>query len=38
MWIDEWIASKEQSFYRRGIHLLPQKWEKYIASMSKYYN
>jgi len=24
-WIDEWIASKDQSFYRRGIYLLPER-------------
>ncbi|EFN81191.1 hypothetical protein EAI_13125, partial [Harpegnathos saltator] len=24
-WMDEWIASKPESFYRRGIHLLSEK-------------
>lgn len=37
-WIDEWIASKDQSFYRSGIHLLLQRWEKCIASESKYFH
>jgi len=30
-WIDSWIASKDVSFFRRGIHLLPEKWEKVMA-------
>jgi len=31
-WIDEWIASKDESFYRRGTKLLPEKWQKFIDS------
>ncbi|KAG5318247.1 MOS1T transposase, partial [Pseudoatta argentina] len=27
-WIDSWIASKDMSFFRRGIHVLPERWEK----------
>jgi len=26
--VDEWIASKDIAFYRRGIALLPERWEK----------
>ncbi|XP_066152182.1 uncharacterized protein [Euwallacea fornicatus] len=26
-WVDEWFVSKEQFFWR-GIHKLPEKWEK----------
>jgi len=37
-WIDEWIASKDQSFYRRGIYLLPKRWKKCIASEGKYFD
>jgi len=29
--IDDWIASKE-AFFRRGIHMLPERWEKIVAS------
>ena len=29
-WVDSWIA-KDVSFFRDGIHLLPDKWEKVMA-------
>lgn len=35
--LDEWIASKDEHFFYRGIHLLPKKWEKVIASDGKYF-
>ena len=25
IWIDSWIASKDMSFFRRGIHILPER-------------
>ncbi|KAG5318558.1 MOS1T transposase, partial [Pseudoatta argentina] len=25
-WIDSWIASKDMSFFRREIHVLPERW------------
>ena len=31
-WVSEWIASKDESFFRRGIRLLPERWEKVIAN------
>ncbi|KAG5321286.1 MOS1T transposase, partial [Pseudoatta argentina] len=31
-WIDSWIASKDMSFFRRGIHVLPERWEKKSAA------
>ncbi|KAG5325192.1 MOS1T transposase, partial [Pseudoatta argentina] len=31
-WIDSWIASKDMSFFRRGIHVLPERWEKVVSS------
>ncbi|EFN83228.1 Histone-lysine N-methyltransferase SETMAR, partial [Harpegnathos saltator] len=31
-WLDEWFRSKDASFYRRGIHVLPERWQKYAAS------
>jgi len=31
-WMDEWIASKDIAFYRRGITLLPEKWEKVVEN------
>lgn len=27
-WIDQFIASKDEEFFRRGIRLLPERWEK----------
>ena len=31
-WVSEWIASKDESFFRCGIRLLPERWEKVIAN------
>jgi len=30
--IDDWIASKDEAFFRRGIHMLPERWEKVVVS------
>jgi [histone H3]-lysine36 N-dimethyltransferase SETMAR len=35
-WMDEWLASKDSSFYRRGIQLLPERWEKVIENDGQY--
>jgi len=29
--IDDWIASKDEAFFRRGIHMLSERWEKIVA-------
>ncbi|EGI67646.1 Mariner Mos1 transposase [Acromyrmex echinatior] len=31
-WIDSWIASKDDQFFRRRIRTLPERWEKVVAS------
>ena len=31
-WLDEWFAAKGKDFYWRGIHKLPERWEKYVTS------
>jgi len=36
-WIDMWIASKDEQFVRRGIHTLPERWEKVVASDGQYF-
>ncbi|KAG5324230.1 NCASE ceramidase, partial [Pseudoatta argentina] len=36
-WIDSWIASKDMSFFRRGIHVLPERWEKVVNSDGQYF-
>lgn len=27
-WLDDWLAAKNQQFFWRGIHKLPERWEK----------
>lgn len=36
-WVDSWIASKDVSFFRRGIQMLPERWEKVVASDGQYF-
>jgi len=36
-WFDEWFASKDEEFFWRGIHKLPERWEKCIISEGKYF-
>ncbi|KAG5319463.1 MOS1T transposase, partial [Pseudoatta argentina] len=36
-WIASWIASKDMSFCRRGIHVLPARWEKVASSDGQYF-
>jgi len=36
-WIDEWIASKNEDFFNRGIYLLLKKWEKVIAGDGQHF-
>lgn len=36
-WIDSWIASKDKSFFRRGIQLLPERWEKVVSNDGQYF-
>ncbi|KAG5326303.1 MOS1T transposase, partial [Pseudoatta argentina] len=36
-WIDSWIASKDMSFFRRGIRVLPERWEKVVSSDGQYF-
>ena len=36
-WVDSWIAAKGESLFRRGIRMLPERWEKVVASEGKYF-
>lgn len=36
-WVDEWIESKSADFFWRGIHLLPERWAKVVASDGQYF-
>ena len=31
-WVDSWITSKDKEFFGRGIRMLPERWEKVVAS------
>ena len=35
--VDSWLASKDMSFFQRGIQMLPERWEKGAASDGKYF-
>lgn len=37
-WLDEYFASKPISFYRDGIHHLPDRWQKAIDSNGEYFD
>ncbi|EFN78834.1 hypothetical protein EAI_07076, partial [Harpegnathos saltator] len=32
------INFTEESFYHRGIHLLPEKWDKVVENEGKYFD
>jgi len=36
-WVDWWIASKDGDFFRRGICMLSERWEKVVASDGQYF-
>jgi hypothetical protein len=36
-WLDSWITSKDESFFRHGIRMLPERWEKVVASDGQYF-
>ncbi|KAG5327659.1 MOS1T transposase, partial [Pseudoatta argentina] len=36
-WFDSWISSKDEQFFRRGIHSLPERWSKVVESNGKYF-
>ncbi|UYV69227.1 hypothetical protein LAZ67_6002893 [Cordylochernes scorpioides] len=35
-WVDVWIASKDK-FFRHGLRMLPERWEKVVAKDGKYF-
>jgi len=37
-WLQNWIASKDKSFFRDGIRRLPERWEKVVGSDGQYFN
>lgn len=36
-WLDGWFASKTDNFFFDGIHALPERWAKCVASEGKYF-
>ncbi|GFW04243.1 mariner Mos1 transposase [Trichonephila clavipes] len=36
-WLGNWLASKDRSFFWRGIHKLPKRWGKCVASDGCYF-
>ena len=36
-WVDSWIASKDEAFLRRGIRMLPERWERVVTSDGQYF-
>ena len=36
-WVDSWIASKDEEFFRNGIRKSPKKWQNVIASDGQYF-
>jgi len=36
-WVDSWIASKDEAFFRRGIRMLPETWGKVVTSDGQYF-
>ena len=36
-WVDSWIASKDEAFFRQGVRMLPERWEKAVASDGQYF-
>jgi len=37
-WLQNWIASKDESFFRGGIRKLPERWEEVVGSDGQYFN
>jgi len=37
-WFQNWIAFKDESFFRDGIRKLPERWEKVVGSDGQYFN
>ncbi|KAG5326223.1 MOS1T transposase, partial [Pseudoatta argentina] len=37
-WFDSWTSSKDEQFFRRGIHSLPERWSKVVESDGKYFH
>jgi [histone H3]-lysine36 N-dimethyltransferase SETMAR len=36
-WVSDWFSSKEEQFFWHGIHKLPERWAKCVASDGNYF-
>ncbi|UYV66432.1 hypothetical protein LAZ67_4001656 [Cordylochernes scorpioides] len=36
IWVNVWIASKDEESFRHGIRMLPERWEKVVAKDGQY--
>ena len=36
-WLDSWIASKDEHYYRNDIQALPERWAKVLANDGQYF-
>jgi len=37
-WLQTWITSKDETFFRDGIRKLPERWEKVVTSDGRYFD
>ena len=36
-WVNSWIASKDEEFFKRGIRMLPERWSKVVERDGQYF-
>ncbi|UYV65331.1 hypothetical protein LAZ67_3003970 [Cordylochernes scorpioides] len=36
-WVNVWIASKDEEYFRHGIRMLPERWQKVVAKDGQYF-
>ena len=36
-WVNSWIASKYEKFFKRGIRILPERWSKVVKRDEQYF-
>lgn len=36
-WIDQWIAEKDDEFFKKGIRMLPTRWEQVVSNDGQYF-
>ncbi|UYV61469.1 hypothetical protein LAZ67_1004962, partial [Cordylochernes scorpioides] len=36
-WVNVWIASKDEEYFRHGVRMLPERWEKVVAKDGQYF-